>query len=108
MTTKTRIIYLFTCLIFVNFIYCQVDATATDTTNGLLQLLEYFGVKITQPIKALILVLIPIIVRFFEKKNLDNTIIEHEQKLFENGIEVPKRKTLFRKIWERIRYGKNG
>jgi len=106
MNNKTRLIYLVSALIFVNFIYCQIDETAQDTTSGIIAILEYFGVKITEPLKALILLLIPILIRFFEKKNLDSTINEQEQILNIHGIEVKKKKTLFRKIWERVRYGK--
>jgi len=104
MTKKTRILFIITCLVFINFIYGQIDETAQDTTSGIIKILEHFGIKITEPLKALILVLLPILIRFFEKKKLNDTITEQEQVLFENGIELPKKKSFIRKIWERISY----
>lgn len=108
MNNKTRIIYILTALVFVNFVFCQIDETAQDTTSGIIKILEYFGIKITEPLKALILVLLPLLIRFFEKKKLNDTINLQEQVLFENGIELPKKKSFIRKFWERIRYRKNG
>lgn len=95
-------------LILTAYAYSQVIPTdPAGTTNELFKILELFGLVITDPWKALILFLIPIFVRLFERKALTDTIDEQNKILKATGFLEIKKKSLFRKLWEKIRFKKN-
>lgn len=100
---KTKYILFITFLFSTLFIFPQIEDTSQQTAQGIFSILEFFGVVIKEPIKALILLLVPILLRFFERKNLTETINKQNEVLEAAGFVRTKHKTFFKKIWDKIR-----
>ena len=85
------------------FIYAQVTPpddlgnTAEQTTGGILTILEFFGVK-TYGFKPLILLAVPFIFRYIEKRNLKATIRNNETTAKSLGIKLEPHETLLKKF----------
>jgi len=66
--------------------------------------LNVLGLQVNDNFKAFITTIIILVIRFIEKRNLKDTITRHEQALDTNQIPIARHKTLFRKVWELIRF----
>lgn len=103
-------------LIFILCLFISIPALSQDsaavvqttnpeqTANILLEILAMFGVVISSPVKALILLIVPFIIRYIEKRNLTQTIKQQEAVLTHYGIEQPKHKNIFKRLIDKFRH----
>ena len=99
------------CLFITLPVLSQDSAAVVQTTNPeqtaniLLEVLALFGVVISSPVKAVILFIVPLIIRYIERRNLTQTIKQQEAVLNHYGIEQPKHKNIFKRLIDKFRHG---
>lgn len=103
--------------IFILCLFILTTGSAQDTTNiqtstienpetfvqSLFSIFEMFGVIISSPVKALILFILPLIIRYIERRNLIRTINFQKEQANELGIVFPEHRSIWQKIKDKIK-----